>query len=52
MTQRIYTLMTRDGYVIIVKTNHFNFTRAVVEGGKGLAHNVQSAAVRYVTGRN
>lgn len=52
MTQRIYALMTRDGYVIIVKTNHFNLTRAAVEGGKGLAHNVRSAVVRYATGRN
>lgn len=43
--------MTRDGYVIIVKTKNFDVTQAAVEAGKGLASNVQNAAVRYVTGR-
>jgi hypothetical protein len=43
--------MTADGYVIVVKTKSFNATRAAVEGGKVLAHNVQNAAVRYAAGR-
>lgn len=40
-------MMTQDGYVIIVKTKSFKTTQAAVEGGKGLAHNVQSAAIKY-----
>lgn len=39
-------MMTHDGYVIIVKTKSFRVTQAAVEGGKGLAHNVQSAAMK------
>ena len=42
-------MMTHDGYVIIVKTKAFTVTQAAVEGGKGLAHNVQSAAIKYAT---
>lgn len=40
-------MMTQDGYVIIVKTKSFTTTQLAVEGGKGLAHNVQSAAIKY-----
>lgn len=38
--------MTQHGYVIIVKTKSFKTTQAAVESGKGLVHNVQSAAIK------
>lgn len=44
-------MMTQHGYVVIVKTKSFRTTQAAVEGGKGLVHNVQSAAIKYAAKR-
>lgn len=40
-------MMTREGYVIIVKTKSFTATQAAVENGKGLIDEVRKAAIKY-----
>lgn len=40
-------MMTREGYVVIVKTKSFTATQLAVEGGKGLVDSVRKSAVKY-----
>ncbi|KAI3399550.1 hypothetical protein diail_6572 [Diaporthe ilicicola] len=43
----IYAMMTKEGYVVIVKTDSFSATQLAVEGGKGLVDGVRKAAIKY-----